>query len=204
MSTAPTKPIKAEPASLILNTNPGLIVIKPSISIREFTGQKKFFMARCCMIETPIILAKIIKNSDPQNRLHDPAPTTARFNPNDRTIQPQRLHTSVKTVRRLFPLPFIFFCRKRKKASGFFKNVSGFKRKHFGEWDKTFRRFQTAGKRLSLATATDSLQTAGKFQFPGSCRLLSEKGKRAELPFCTSTRHFFSHNPLIIWHLGRH
>ena len=59
--------------------------------------------------------------------------STARFSPNDRTIQPQRLHTSVKTVRRLFPLPFIFFCRKRKKASGFFKNVSGFKRKHFGE-----------------------------------------------------------------------
>lgn len=62
MSTAPAKPIKAEPASLILNTNPGLIVIKPSISIREFTGRKKFFIARCCMIEIPIILAKIIKN----------------------------------------------------------------------------------------------------------------------------------------------
>lgn len=65
MSTAPAKPIKAEPASLILNTNPGLIIIRSSISIREFTGRKKFFMARCCMIEIPIILAKIIKNSDP-------------------------------------------------------------------------------------------------------------------------------------------
>ena len=41
MSTAPAKPIKAEPASLISNTNPGLIVIKPSISIREFTERKK-------------------------------------------------------------------------------------------------------------------------------------------------------------------
>ena len=98
MSTAPTKPIKAEPASLILNTNPGLIVIKPSISIREFTGQKKFFMARCRMIEIPIILAKIIKNSDPQNRLHDPAPTTARSGPNDRTIRPQRPLDSAPTT----------------------------------------------------------------------------------------------------------
>ena len=61
----PAKPVKAEPASLILNTNPGLIIIRSSIFIREFTGRKKFFMARCCMIEIPIILAKIIKNSDP-------------------------------------------------------------------------------------------------------------------------------------------
>ena len=61
----PAKPIKAEPASLISNTNPGLIIIKSSISIREFTGRKKFFMARCRMIEIPIILAKIIKNSNP-------------------------------------------------------------------------------------------------------------------------------------------
>jgi hypothetical protein len=52
--------------------------------------------------------------------------STARSGLNDRTIQPQRLQTSAKVVRRLFPLPFIFFCRKRKKASGF-------KRKHFGE-----------------------------------------------------------------------
>jgi hypothetical protein len=77
-------------------------------------------------------MQKIDRTIRPQ-RPHDSTPTTARFNPNDRTIQPQRLHTSVKAVRRLFPLPFIFFCRKRKKASGFFKNVSDFKRKHFGE-----------------------------------------------------------------------
>ena len=37
----PAKPVKAEPASLISNTNPSLIVIKPSISIREFTERKK-------------------------------------------------------------------------------------------------------------------------------------------------------------------
>jgi hypothetical protein len=74
-----------------------------------------------------------IDRSMQKNRPHDPASTTARFSRNDRTIQPQRLQTSAKVVRRLFPLPFIFFCRKRKKASGFFKNVSGFKRKHFGE-----------------------------------------------------------------------
>ena len=104
----PAKPIKAEPASLISNTNPGLIVIKPSISIREFTGRKKFFMARCRMIEIPIILAKIIKNSDPQNRLHDPASTTARFSSNDRIICPQRPHDSGRVSRRLRALKKTF------------------------------------------------------------------------------------------------
>ena len=108
MSTAPAKPIKAEPASLISNTNPGLIVIKPSISIREFTGRKKFFIARCCMIEIPIILAKIIKNSDPKNRPHDPASTTARFSPNDRIICLQRPHDSGRVSRRLRALKKTF------------------------------------------------------------------------------------------------
>ncbi|HJE47830.1 hypothetical protein [Phocaeicola coprophilus] len=62
---------------------------------------------------------KIDRTIRPQ-RPHDPASTTAQFSRNDRTIQPQRLHTSVKAVRRLFPLPFIFFCRKRKKGFGLF------------------------------------------------------------------------------------
>ena len=122
MSTAPTKPIKAEPASLILNTNPGLIVIKPSISIREFTGQKKFFMARCCMIETPIILAKIIKNSDPQNRLHDPAPTTARSGPNDRTI-PAGFPEGFGLLKKRFGLSMKTPKRINENVSAFFPDI---------------------------------------------------------------------------------
>ena len=76
--------------------------------------------------------------------------TTAQSGSNDRTIRPQRPHDSAassapfqKGLQTAFfhPLPQRS-PDKSQNATGFLKNVSAFKRKHFDVWNKTFRRFR--------------------------------------------------------------
>ena len=120
-------------------------------------------------------IQKIDRTIRPQ-RPHNPASTTAQSGPNDRTIQPQRLHTSVKAVRRLFPLPFIFFCRKKKRLRAFLKTFRALRENISANETKRFGVFRRPGNSFPLRRQRTDCRPPASSSFPDHADSLQEKG----------------------------